>query len=49
LFGAAGNLEGQPRPIAPMILISMGFLLLVAVPPTFAWIRVRQRRQVKEI
>lgn len=49
LFGAAGNLEGQPRPIAPMVLMSIGFLLLVAVPPGFAWMRVRRRRQMKEV
>jgi ABC-type phosphate transport system substrate-binding protein len=49
LFGAAGSLDGQPRPIAPYVLISMGFLLLVAVPPAFAWVRLRKRRQVKEI
>jgi ABC-type phosphate transport system substrate-binding protein len=49
LFGAAGSLDGQPRPIAPMVLISMGFLLLVALPPAFAWFRIRKRRQAKEI
>jgi ABC-type phosphate transport system substrate-binding protein len=49
LFGAAGSLDGQPRPIAPMVLISIGFLLLVALPPAFAWFRIRKRRQVKEI
>jgi ABC-type phosphate transport system substrate-binding protein len=49
LFGAAGSLGGVPRPIAPYVLVSIGFLLLVAVPPTFAWIRVRKRRQMKEV
>jgi hypothetical protein len=32
-----------------MVLISMGFLLLVALPPAFAWFRIRKRRQAKEI
>jgi ABC-type phosphate transport system substrate-binding protein len=49
LFGTAGHLDAVTRPVAPAVLVAIGFLLLIAIPPTVAWIRIRRRRQVKEI
>jgi phosphate transport system substrate-binding protein len=46
LYGTAGHMLGLPSPYGEMLLITLGFLLLVAIPPTIAWIR--RRRQVAE-
>ncbi len=48
LYHRGTQLATVPRPVAPMLYISFGFLLLVAVPPSVAWIRARRRRQTRE-
>ena len=48
LFRKGEQLSTVPRPVAPMLYISFGFLLLVSIPPTIAWIRSRRRRQTRE-
>lgn len=48
LFRRGAQLSTVPRPVAPMLLISFGFLFLLAVPPSVAWIRSRRRRQTRE-
>ncbi|MGO9341980.1 MAG: substrate-binding domain-containing protein [Acidimicrobiales bacterium] len=48
LFHRGAQLATVPRPVAPMLYISIGFLLLLAVPPTAVWIRARRRRQTRE-
>jgi ABC-type phosphate transport system substrate-binding protein len=48
LFHRGTQLATVPRPVAPMLYVSFGFLLLLAVPPGVAWMRVRRRRQTRE-
>jgi cytoskeletal protein RodZ len=45
LFGTAGKMDGVAHPATPAVLIALGFLLLIAVPPLIAWVRFRRRRQ----
>jgi ABC-type phosphate transport system substrate-binding protein len=49
LFRRGTQLSTVPRPVAPMLYISFGFLLLLAVPPTVVWIRSRRRRLTREV
>ncbi len=49
LFRRGTQLATVPRPVAPMLYISFGFLLLVAVPPTVLWIRSRRRRRSESV
>ena len=48
LFRRGTQLSTVPRPVAPMLYISFGFLLLLGVPPVVAWVRGRRRRQTRE-
>jgi len=48
LFAAAGKLLGIPRAVAPMVLVSLGLLLLIAAPPLLAWMRARRRSRMTQ-
>lgn len=42
LYDTAGTLLGIPTSVFPMILLSLGLLLLIGLPPTIAWTRRRK-------
>jgi ABC-type phosphate transport system substrate-binding protein len=49
LYRAGGQLASVPRPVTPMVLLAIGLLLVVSLPPLFGWTRSRRRRRAEEM
>ncbi len=49
LYGAGNQLASVPRPVAPFVLLAIGLLVVVALPPLYGWRRSRRHRRAEEM
>jgi ABC-type phosphate transport system substrate-binding protein len=49
LYGAGNQLASVPRPVLPFVLLAIGLLVVVALPPLYGWRRSRKHRRAEEM